>query len=58
MDWGCQGWGGRDDGGMRKMVKKYKLPIIRGNSGDGMYGMVTTVDNTGLYTWKLLRETS
>lgn len=39
------------------VAKGYKLPVLRLiGSGDLMYSLLTTVPNTVLYTWKLLRE--
>ena len=48
-------YGGGENGEM--LVKEYKLPFIRQvSSGDLMYSMVTIINNTALYTSKLLRE--
>lgn len=39
------------------VVKGYKVPVTRWiSSGDLMYSMVTAVNNTVLYNWKLLRD--
>ena len=41
------------------LVKGYELPVIRGISSGGlMYSWVTIINNTVLYTWKLLRSRS
>ena len=51
---GCQGLGGR---GNEILIKGYKLPDVRWvRSGDLVYSMVTIVNSTVLYTWKLLGE--
>lgn len=40
-----------------KVVKGYKFPLTRKISpGDTIYGLVTTVNNTVSYIWKLIRE--
>ena len=39
---------------MGTLVKWYKLPVI--NSEDLSYSIVTMVNNTVLYTWKMLWE--
>ena len=52
---GCRGWGGVDK--MEDIVVRgYKLSVIRWvSSGDLSYGVMTVVNNTVLYSWKLLR---
>ena len=47
---GCQRWGGGRGGEMGEGGQRYKLPVISLDS------MVTIVNNTELYIWKLLRE--
>ena len=54
------GWGRGVGRWCRKgemLVKWHKLPVRRGlHSGDLRYGVVTIVNNSVLYTGKLLRE--
>ena len=52
---GCQGL--RSQGTREIVVKRHKLLVIRWiSSGHLRHSMVTTVNNTVLYTWKLLWE--
>ena len=52
---GCQGQAKEVGNGWR-LTENYKLPIVRISSGNVMYSMVTIVNNTVLYIWKVLRE--
>ena len=48
---------GCESGKWGHVCKGYRLPVMGWvSSGDGMYSRVTLVNNTILYTWKLLRE--
>ena len=51
----ARGWGGGGRSG-EMLVKGHKPSVLRSvSSGDLMYSLVTTVHNTVLYTWNLLR---
>ena len=36
-------------------IRKHKLPIVNQSRGDALHSMVTVINNTVLYTLKLLR---